>query len=117
MIFAECIGVNQTMGVSLFDFLNTAVYPSAFCGGVRNSLGECVANFVASCGKPYKKQVKLMDCILQTHDIIDRCMEMKENADDLQTFREGFRGLCWSYGANILIIMLYLLMIQMRDES
>ena len=31
-----------------------------------------------------------MDCILQTHDIIDRCMEMKENADDLQTFREGF---------------------------
>ena len=51
---------------------------------------ESVANFVASCGKPYKKQVKLMDCILQTHDIIDQCMEMKENADDLQTFREGF---------------------------
>ena len=51
---------------------------------------ESVANFVASCGKPYKKQAKLMDCILQTHGIVDRCMEMKENADDLQTFREGF---------------------------
>ena len=31
-----------------------------------------------------------MGCILQTHDIIDRCTEVKENADDLQTFREGF---------------------------
>ena len=92
MIFAEYIGVNQIMGwlLSLFDSLMTAVYPSAFCGGVRSSLGECIANGVASCGKPYKKQVKLMDCILQTHDIVDRCMEMKENADDLQTFREGF---------------------------
>ena len=81
---------NNGLVVSLFDSLITAVYPSAFCGGVRNSLGECVASVVASCGKPYKKHSKLMDCILQTHDIIDRCMEMKENADDLQTFREGF---------------------------
>ena len=104
---------NNGLVVSLFDFLITAVYPSAFCGGFRNSLGECVANVVASCGKPYKKQVKLMDCILQTHDIVDRCMEMKENADDLQTFPEGFRRLCWSYGPNRLIIMLYLLMIQL----
>ena len=31
-----------------------------------------------------------MGCILQTHDIIDRCTEVKGNADDLEIFREGF---------------------------
>ena len=76
--------------LSLFDSLITAVYPSAFCGGVRNSLGECVANVVASCGKPYKKQVKLMDCILQTHGIVDRCMEMKKTLMICKHFVKGF---------------------------
>ena len=31
-----------------------------------------------------------MGCILQIHDIIDRCKEVKGYVDDLQIFREGF---------------------------
>ena len=111
VIFAEGIGVNQTVGVRCLMFWILRCTRLHFV-----VVFESVANFVASCGKPYKKQAKLMDCILQTHGI-DRCMEMKEKADDLETFCEGFRRLCWSYGPNRLIIMLYLLMIQLWDES
>ena len=31
-----------------------------------------------------------------------------KNADELETFRERFRGLCWLDGPNSLISMLYL---------
>ena len=59
------------------------------------------------------KQAKLMDRILQICGI-EWCMDMKEKADDLETFCERFRRLCWLDGPNRSIIMLYLKIFDVR---
>ena len=59
------------------------------------------------------KQAKLMDRILQICGI-EWCMDMKEKADDLETFCERFRRLCWLDGPNRSISMLYLRLFDVR---
>ena len=71
------------------------------------------ANFVASCGKVPLHESRWW-IIISCKNVIGWCRDMKEKADDLETFRERFRRLCWLDGPNRSIIMLYLKIFDVR---
>ena len=71
------------------------------------------ANFVASCGKVPLHESKWW-IIISCKNVIGWCRDMKEKADDLETFRERFRRLCWLDGPNRSISMLYLRLFDVR---
>ena len=85
-------------------------YPYALCGGVR----WC---------REFRRQLLKSSLtsrwwmITSCKNVIGWCRDMKEKADDLETFRERFRRLCWLDGPNRSIIMLYLWKIRLWDES